>query len=219
MKKLILSVVVALGATLTASAFPIKIGPVVGVNINSVNINSGDFASIVKDNLSSSNRCGITAGVMAKFTAPIINVGVDVSALYEYRSTEITVPGGTSDKLHYNYIAVPIHVRYDVPMPVISQYFYPTVFTGPNLAFNVGNNIVKEFKANKCNIGWDFGVGVTLMKHLQVSAAYTLGISKAITSPLEKVVNKVSGLEIPANKDAGIKGKTSGWTITAAYLF
>lgn len=219
MKKLILSAVVVLGAALSAAAGPFKIGPVVGVNINSVNINGGDVKEILKSNLSSSNRCGITAGVMAKFTAPIINVGVDVSALYEYRSTEISIPGGPNQELNYTYIAVPIHVRYDVPMPVISQYFYPTIFTGPNLAFNVGKDIIKDFKANKCNIGWDFGVGVTLIQHLQVSAAYTLGISKAITSPLNSVINKVPGVDIPANQSAGIKGKTSGWTVSVAYLF
>ncbi len=211
MKKLILSVVVALGATLTASAFPIKIGPVVGVNINSFNISGvvSDPTNVggMLSNLNSDNRCGIAAGVMAKFTVPVINVGVDASVMYEHRTTKITGDDNYTEKLSYNYLTVPIHVRYDVPMPVISQYFYPTIFTGPNLAFNVGKDLIDNFKAKKCNVGWDFGVGVTLIQHLQISAAYTLGISNAITS-------KVLGTQ-----GADIKGKTSGWTVTAAYLF
>ncbi len=199
MKKLILSAVVALGAAFSAAAGPFQIGPVVGVNINSVNLKG------VSENFSSDNRCGIAAGVMAKFTVPIINVGVDASVLYERRTTQFSI-ADESEKFIYNYIAVPVHVRYDVSLPAVSQIIYPSIFTGPNFAFKAGKDADDSFKPKKCNVGWDFGLGITLVQHLQISAAYTLGISNAITSHF--------GVE-----DSGIKGKTSGWTISAAYLF
>jgi len=203
MKKSLTRVLAALTLSvtaLTAAAGPFKIGPVVGMNINSVNLND------VAENFSADNKCGFAAGVMAKFTVPIINVGVDLSAMYEYRTTKMEQEDGTTGNLHYNYLAVPLHVRYDIPMPVVSQVFYPTIFTGPNFAFRLGKDIVNDFKANKYNIGWDFGIGVTLVQHLQISAAYTLGISKAVSHFSEI-------------QQADIKGRTNGWTITAAYLF
>lgn len=205
MKKLTriaLSAIVALSAVAPAAAKPFQIGPVVGVNLNSVNLND------VGANFKSDNRCGFAGGVMAKFTVPIINIGVDVSALYEHRISQMENPNGTTDNLKYDYLAVPIHVRYDIPMPVVSQIFFPTIFTGPNLGFRLGKSIVNDFKANKYNIGWDFGVGITLVQHLQISAAYTLGMNKALS--YTKVLH---------TEDAGIKGRTSGWTVTAAYLF
>ncbi|MCX4331762.1 MAG: outer membrane beta-barrel protein [Muribaculaceae bacterium] len=195
----VLAVIAIATAAISAQAAPIKVGPVVGVNINSLNLND------VSDNFSADNRCGFAAGVMAKFTVPIINIGVDLSALYEYRTTKMDDEGNSSN-LHYNYLAVPLHLRYDIPMPLVSKVFYPTIFTGPNFAFRLGKSVVNDFKANKYNIGWDFGLGITLVQHLQLSAAYTLGINKAVShfSPVE---------------GADIKGRTNGWTITAAYLF
>lgn len=204
MKKTIARVLAAavMSATaLTAAAGPFKIGPVVGANINSLNLN--DAAA----NFSADNRCGFAAGVMAKFTVPIINLGVDLSAMYEYRTSKMET-AGTSENIHYNYLSVPLHIRYDIPMPVISKVFYPTVFTGPNFAFRLGKSIVNDFKANKYNIGWDFGLGITLIQHLQISAAYTLGVNKA--------VSYVTPINV---EGADIKGRTNGWTITAAYLF
>lgn len=193
--------ILACATALTASAGPFKFGIVAGMNVNS--ISTSDFGS----NFSADNRCGFAVGAMAKFTVPIVNIGVDLSALYEYRTSQMEQDEETSN-LHYSYLAVPLHVRYDVPMPAISRIFYPTIFTGPNFAFRLGNGVVDDFKANKYNIGWDFGLGITLVKHLQISAAYTLGISS-------KAVRYV-GID---NEGTDIKGKTNGWTITAAYLF
>lgn len=192
---------IACAASLTAAAGPFQFGIVAGMNVNS--ISTTNFA----DNFSADNRCGFAGGVMAKFTVPIINIGVDLSALYEYRTMQMT-DNEEVNNLHYSYLAVPLHVRYDIPMPAISSIFFPTIYTGPNFAFRLGNGMMDDYKANKYNIGWDFGLGITLVKHVQISAAYTLGISS-------KAVSLV-GID---NEGANIKGKTNGWTITAAYLF
>ncbi|MDE6512841.1 MAG: PorT family protein [Muribaculaceae bacterium] len=194
--------ILATAATAPAAAKPFQIGPVVGMNVNSINLNS------VADNFKADNRCGFGGGVMAKFTVPIINLGVDASVMYEYRSSQIENPDKVLENVHYNYLAVPIHARYDIPMPVVSKFIFPTIFTGPNLAFRMGKSILNDFKANKYNIGWDFGVGVTFVQHLQISAAYTLGIS-----------NKALSYVGYKSEAADIKGRTSGWTVTAAWLF
>lgn len=192
--------ILALSA-LTASAGPLQFGPVVGANINS-------FTTKGNALLSSDNRCGITAGVMMKFNVPVIGIGFDLSAMYARRSTEMD-NDGVSQKLNYDYIAVPLHLRYDLSLPAIGSIFTPAIFTGPNFAFRCGNNPYKSFKANKYNVGWDFGLAFTFVKHLQLAAGYTLGLNKAL--------NYIPAA--PDVQDAGIKGRTSGWTVTAAYLF
>ena len=189
-------------ASLSAVAGPFKFGIVAGMNVNSISTDN------LADNFSADNRCGFAGGVTAKFTVPIINIGADIAALYEYRTTQMD-NGTDKSNLHYNYLAIPLHVRYDIPMPVISEVFFPTIFTGPNFAFRLGKDTINDFKANKYNVGWDFGVGITLVRHVQISAAYTLGITS-------KAVEYV-GLEAPQGAD--INGKTNGWTITAAYFF
>lgn len=192
--------ILALSA-LTASAGPLQFGPVVGANINS-------FTTKGNDLLSSDNRCGITAGVMMKFNVPVIGIGFDLSAMYARRSTEMD-NDGVSQKLNYDYIAVPLHLRYDLSLPAIGSIFTPAIFTGPNFAFRCGKDVVNDFKANKYNVGWDFGLALTFVKHLQLAAGYTLGLNKALKyAPA-----------VPDIQDAGIKGRTSGWTVTAAYLF
>lgn len=202
------AIAVCCAASLPAVAGPFQIGPIVGANVNSIKLNS------VADNFSADNRCGFAVGAMAKFTVPIVNIGVDLSAMYEYRTAQMQQPDQSTSNLHYNYLAIPIHVRYDVPMPAISKIIYPTIFTGPNLAFRLGKSVLNDFKANKYNIGWDFGIGITLAQHLQISAAYTLGINNNAFS----YVNKIADTDINTS-GADIKGKTNGWTITAAYLF
>lgn len=188
-------------AAFTASAGPLKFGPVVGANINSFTTDGSKL-------LSSDNRCGINAGLMVKFNVPIIGVGFDLSAMYAKRSAEMEV-NGVDQTVKYDYIAVPLHLRYDLSLPAVGKIITPAVFTGPNFAFHCGKNPYEQFKANKYNVGWDFGVALTFIDHVQLAAAYTLGMNKAI--------NYIPG----ANdiQDAGIKGRTTGWTITAAYLF
>lgn len=188
-------------SSLSASASSFKIGPVVGANINRFTTNGSEL-------FSADNRSGFTGGLMAKFTVPLVGIGADVSVMYARRSAEMNVDDNDVQKINYDYIAVPLHLRYDIGLPLIGKFISPAIFTGPNFAFRCGKSVVNDFKANKYNIGWDFGVAVTIIDHLQIAGAYTLGMNKAI--------NYIPSVNLP---DAGIKGRTSGWTITAAYLF
>lgn len=197
------ALMLAMASTVPAAA-DFKIGPKVGISVNRFSTN--------KDVFSSDNRVGFTAGVSAEFTVPLIGVGADVSVLYARREAEMVnktndVLGATNAtaKIGYNYISIPLHLKYKLSLPAINRIIVPFAFTGPDFAFRCGKSVVKDFKANKYNIGWDFGLGVELIRHLQISAGYTLGISKAI---------------VPVDiEDPGIKGRTDGWTITAAWMF
>ncbi len=214
MKKILTGALMAcammLAAAPSAHAGGFKIGPKVGLNVNKF--------SMDKDVVSGDNRCGFTAGVNAQFTVPLIGVGADVSVMYTRRSqsdqiaTINTTTLAASEKTintHYDYISVPVHLMYKLDLPAINKIVAPYVVTGPDFSFRVSKEIMNDFKAKKCNVGWDFGFGVELIQHLQVSATYTLGMNKAVQYvPLAEI-----------NTKSGIKGNTNGWTIAAAWMF
>lgn len=199
-----------------AQAGGFKVGPKVGLNVNKF--------SMDKSTISSDNRCGFTAGIDAQFTVPLLGVGADVSVMYTRRNTQSSTPifDAVTDeivkhdieKTHYDYISVPVHLMYKLDLPAINKIIAPYVVTGPDFAFRISKNLLDDVQAKKCNVGWDFGIGVELIKHLQVSATYTLGINNAI-----KYANIVG---VPGAADfqkTEIKGNTNGWTITAAWMF
>lgn len=219
MKKILtgaLLVCAMLMAAPAAQAGGFKIGPKVGLNINKF--------SLDKSTLDNDNRCGFTAGVDAQFTVPLIGVGADVSVMYTRRNSQTKTPvfdantnkvtSYDTETTHYDYISVPVHLMYKLDLPAINKVVAPYVLTGPDFSFRVSKEIMDDFKAKKCNVGWDFGIGVELIQHLQVSATYTLGMNKAV-----KYVGKINDTVAGIDTNSGIKGNTNGWTISAAWMF
>lgn len=201
MKKLLCGAIAALAILMAAPAAQagnFKFGPKVGANINTMKIDNSV--------LSSDNRCGFHVGAAAQFTVPIIGIGADVSVLYTQRSTKFTDETGTIEETsRYNYLSVPVHVMYKLSLPAVSHIIAPYVVTGPDFAFRLSKYIINDYQAKKYNVSWDFGLGLELIKHLQISATYSLGMNKA-----------VSYIDIHG---AEIKGNTNGWTVSAAWMF
>lgn len=191
--------VVLLGSTASAGGF--RFGVKAGVALNSLS-----FDDTVLDQIGAKdNQAGFTGGLVCEFTVPIINLGLDASLMYVHRSPIETTEG----KMNRDYIELPINVKYKIGIPVISNVLTPYLFTGPSFAFKTGKDEIGDFiKSKKCDVAWNVGLGVELVKHLQVSASYGFGITKA--------------LEFTGQKDssaANIDGKNKYWTVTAAYLF
>ena len=87
----------------------------------------------------------------------------------------------------------------------MSKILAPYIFTGPSIAFLASKqDAAAVLEKKKCDVAWNFGVGVQLFQHLQIGASYGLGITKAV-----KYVQDA----------AGIDGKNNYWTVTAAWLF
>lgn len=184
---------------------PLRFGIKAGVNINELKFN--------KDAFGASNRAGFTGGVTLQFVAPIINIGVDASAMYTHRQSGISYTDeGYKSKYTSNsdYIEVPINFRWNISIPVVSRIITPYLFTGPDFSFLVSNkNIKKEgeeaWKNKSFDLGWNFGLGLRFIDHLEIGASYGLGITSASKMPLYG--------ENP------IDGKNRFWTVTAAWLF
>lgn len=193
MKKRLLTILVAIMMVLPAMA-QFKIGPRLGVAINSLHFN--------KEALAEDNRAGFTGGLQIEFTAPIIGIGMDASLMYVKRSGR----GINNEYIGSDYIDIPINVKYKLGIPVVK----PFVFTGPDFAFLTSKKTVANIiKRRNFDVGWNFGFGVELINHLQLSAAYGIGLTKALED---------FGLKDEGNR-AGIEGKNRYWTVTAAWLF
>lgn len=190
----------------TASAgSPLRFGIKAGVNINELKFNEDAF--------SAANRSGFTGGVTLQFVAPIINIGVDASAMYTHRTNRIyftdenAVEKGITNNA--DYIEIPINFRWNIGLPVVGKFITPYLFTGPDFSFLMSNKNVKNAWNNKTfDLGWNFGLGLRFIDHLEIGASYGLGIT-----------NSASGSNAALYGDNITDGKNRFWTVTAAWLF
>lgn len=175
-----------------------RFGPRAGININKLHLSNAS------GNFSSDNRCGFTGGLMAEFQVPLIGLCFDASLMYARMNSAISTTEGKSD--NKDFFEVPINLKYKFGLPVVGNIVSPYLFTGPSFAFKLGgkDEIIKQ---KTFQWAWNIGLGVELLRHLQVGAGYAFGINS--------VIDKVNISEV--SKD--IKAKNSYWTITAAYLF
>lgn len=170
-----------------------RIGPKVGINVNSFHFNKATFDS--------NNRVGFNAGILTEFTVPLVGIGFDASVMYVRRNASFTT-GEEKVTNNRSYIDIPINLKYKLNIPVINNIVRPYLATGPAFAFLTSKKNFDEFRNKKCDIAWNFGFGAELLRHVQIGASYGIGLNKAFKTT-----------------DNAIDGKNRYWTVTAAYLF
>ena len=197
MKKIFTLILVAV-ATMVAvpASAQVQFGLKGGLNVTNMSLND--------DILKTENRAGFFIGPTVKFTLPIVGLGVDASALYDQREAEVK---GTDEKIKQQAINIPVNLRYGVGLGETASLYF---FAGPQFGFNVGD---KEHKItdhetrhlNSSTFSVNFGLGVMVLNHVQISANYNL------------VCGKTGNISV---KD-GIKNKAraNAWQISAAYYF
>ena len=204
MNKKKLSLLLLVAALLTSFSAQAKtgfgIGPKVGVSISKFSFSGDD----IMKNFDSDNRAGFTAGVQAEYIAPMLGIGADISLMYMYQSTTLG-----DLKVHGNFFEIPLHVKYQISLTAVESIIAHYIFTGPSVAFKLGGKD-SYGHTKSTQWGWDLGVGLTLIKHLQIGAGYTFGINKIMTlfSELPEI-----------NPTNDIKVKNNYWTVTAAWMF
>lgn len=204
MKKLkIIAIVAILTAafSIPAQAGGFHFGVKLGMDVSQLHFN--------KDIFDSDNRAGFTGGLMCEYTAPLIGVGFDLSAMYVRRNTRfLSEMDNENLSVNRDYIEIPLNLKYKLSIPAIERIIRPFVTTGPSVAFLTSRKAVNSFLKNKsCDVAWNFGFGVELFSKVQVAASYGLGLTKS----LEAVGVMDNGVDID--------GKNRYWTVTAAYLF
>jgi len=197
---LVAAIMAMAGAVQSSAQF--RIGPKVGVAVNSLHFNRSTFDS--------ENRAGFTGGLMMEFTVPLIGIGLDASALYVRRSGTAYYDGtqnvGFNGKMDVNrdYIAIPVNFKWKLKLPLVR----PFLTTGPEFAFLTSRKAVSNaFRNKSVDYSWNFGAGVEILSHIQVAASYGIGINKALR-------------DIGAAENAyDVSAHDRTWLITLAYLF
>lgn len=203
--KRLLVVVVALSLGLSASA-QFRAGIRAGLNVNSLDL------KVLNTNFDTDNRCGFTAGVMTEFTVPVIGLCFDLSLMYTRMNSEVGLyttnnSGEMSnefDNSSKDFFQIPLNIKYKLGLPVVGRIITPYIYTGPDFAFRLGHS--DAFK--RFQVAWDLGLGVELVRHLQIGAGYSWGINN--------IARKITGYE---GFDGKFRTRNNYWTITAAYLF
>ena len=172
-----------------------------GLNLVSMSTDESTFDS--------SNRAGWFFGPTAKFTVPLIGIGLDISALYDQRTSELN-----NQTVKEQNIFIPINLRYQVGLGSLASAF---VKAGPQFGWNIGSKTYQaikdgntgEFKLKDSNTSLNIGVGINALSHLEVGINYNI------------VLGKTGDLTVKdAAKNAyNSKSRTNAWQLNVAYFF
>lgn len=202
---MLLAMIVTMTAANNASA-QIKFGLKGGVNVTDMSLSSSVFDA--------SNRTGFFVGPTIKVQLPLVGLGIDASALYDQREAKIKV-GNTTTKetLRSQAINVPINLRYGWGLSSMANIF---LFAGPQFGFNVGDKDQKideksTWSVKNSNFSLNFGAGVTLLSHLQLTANYNVVCGKTSDATITE------GIEQLPNKE--VRSRANAWQIALAYYF
>ena len=198
MKKLLVLLLISVMGISMADA-KVRFGIKAGVNVNHLSTDIKDLKN---------NQAGWTAGLMTEFQLPLIGLGADISLMYTRLNSDILVmvnPNENESVPNKNFIEIPVNLKYKISLPAVGRFIAPYVFTGPSFGFKLDKNTYDAFKTKTFQAVWNVGLGVELVKHLQIGASYGFGMNN--------IVKVVSSVPDP------IKYHNNYWTITAAYLF
>ena len=165
-------------------------------------------------NLDADGMTGFFVGPMAKFTIPVIGLGLEADVLYSRAGSKIA-----GEEIDKNSIEIPVYLRYDFALPLVSKIAVPFVAVGPQFGFAFGStkeefeidNIKTKYQFKKSNISLNLGLGAIVLSKIQLHVNYNIALGK--TSELSEFSGVTGAL------GDVIDSKTNTWQISAAYLF
>ena len=206
LKRLGVVVALVLAFVGTANAKIINFGIKAGMNVNKISLNKNAF----KDITNPDNSTGWEAGVMAELNVPIVGLCFDASLMYARMNNSTSIKVENTDlvgkEFGKNFLQIPINLKYKFQLPVVSNFLSPYIFTGPEFAFKLDKNTLKDIESKTCQVAWNIGLGLQFVNHLQIGASYGFGLNNALSKTF--ISNPVE-----------LKAKNNYWTVTAAYLF
>lgn len=166
------------------------------------------------DQFKSDYYTGFHVGPTVEMKLPL-RFSVDASLLFSQKNVGITSMEKTEvkDILKTNYFVVPVNAKFDlVSLPGADVM----VIAGPQFNFMLNNNLedlkdlntLRETEAKKASVGVNVGLGVRVLKMLQIAALYNATLSDDY---------KFTSLN-QTTKDV-FNAKTNSFVIQAAVLF
>lgn len=211
MKKLFALVVAFAAITMSAKA-QIDFGVKGGLNVTSMSLD----AKV----LDSSNQMGFFIGPTAKFTLPVVGLGIDASLLFDQRSSDVELETNEgyvlSNKIKQQSIQIPVNARFAFGLGDAASVY---VFAGPQFGFNLGGNKnvfenAAEWKFSSSNLSGNIGAGVMVLKHLQASVSCNFPLGKTGEFEVENYFAEKIG-----KNGSKSSGKMNAWQLSVAYYF
>ncbi|NDV57510.1 porin family protein [Bacteroides sp. 519] len=194
MKKIVAILVMAVSFMMVMPAqAQIKFGVKGGLNLSELDIKNGP---------TSDNTTGFYIGPMAEVGIPIVGLGVDGALMYSQRGEDDWKQQG---------IEIPVNLKYTFGLGSLLGIY---IAAGPDFFFNFKDIKIGGdeglVKTKKTQVGLNLGVGVKLIKHLQVGVNYQIPMGDSFSW---KNAVDTAGEEIKGN------GKTKTWQVSVAYIF
>lgn len=206
-KIILLTLALTLAFGLNTNA-QIKFGVRAGANLVNMKFSDG------VNNLKGKNRAGFYVGPTVKFTLPIVGLGVDASAVYDQRTSDVEYDNNgqtTTESVTARAINIPINVRYGVGIGSVADVF---AFAGPQFGFNVSKD--KHLGANdwtwrSSNFSVNVGIGATILGKVEIKANYNIACGKT---------GEVNVWDTTTSTVKSVfKSKYNSWQLGAAYYF
>lgn len=150
------------------------------------------------------NRSGFSGGLVLEYTFAGTGVAPDVAVVSTRYNTRLRYLGDAPQAFGRNFLEVPVHLKYKIPVKFMADLLNPMLYTGPSLAFKLGGGDSGPLRTKGFQPRWDFGVGVSIVNFIQISGGYSLGLGNAVKS-------------FDGRPDARLR--TDGWHLTASILF
>ncbi|MDO5036444.1 MAG: porin family protein [Porphyromonas sp.] len=181
----------------------------------------GNFtkASMDVEKMSSEYLTAFHAGPTVEIGLGAIPLAVEGSILFSQKGTKLDttedLKGVGEGFLKTNNIEVPIYAKYYFNvLPTIAKVF---VMAGPSFNFNINSTLtdayenpalIQGLEAKRFGVGLNAGIGVQLLKYLQVSAAYNASLT-----------NDYQYKSIGQSTKDFLDAKNKGFSVTATLLF
>ena len=202
MKKVLAMIVMCVAMTMPSQA-QVNFGVKGGLNLTNVSLKESEMEDYVK------NKVGFFIGPTVKVGLPLTGLSVDIAGLYDERKAEIKGEDGTSTTMKSQTIQVPINLRMGVGLGEALEIF---AFLGPQFGFNIGDKEddfgTNEWRLKTSNLSANFGIGLFVAKHAQVSVNYNLALGSTGEFTIKKGVDEMKS-----------KDKTYAWQVAAAFYF
>lgn len=198
-------ILLAIASVCMAASAQLRFGLKAGVGLNSLK-----YDKKITELASKDNCLGFTGGVMMEWETPVTGLCLDGAVLYARRTTDLTYD---DHWFRRDYIDIPLNLKFKFVIPSIASKFQPFVFTGPDFAILVSKNKSDglDNRFSTLSTSWNFGAGVELFRHFQLSAAYGMGLNNS--------VKEVVQMALDGEGKRAVDGTDRFWTISAAYLF
>ena len=182
----------------------VKFGVKGGLNITQM--------SFDQDVVKTDNQTGFFIGPTVQASLPG-GLGMDISALYDQRESEVTLVGGSQSeaKLKHKTLNFPVNLRYKLGF---GSNFGIYGAAGPQFGFPLGDKVLEtefgEYRLRDANLSLNLGAGLYVTSHFEIGFTYNIAMGKSGEFDFAEQVNSMF------DKD---ESKANAWQVTATILF